>query len=80
MTQEQFNKWYEEHLSIPSHTFDGNSLSYEIKYQNGDTYEAKYALKPEFNRNSFLQPCMDDYNFESYINGVLVKRNNEWIA
>ena len=80
MTEQDFEKWYEEHLNIPSHTFDGNSLSYEIKYENGDTYEAKYTLNPSYNRDGFFPPSMDDYDFECYINGTLVKRNSDWVA
>ena len=80
MTEQDFEKWYNAHLDMPYNKYDGAGLSYEMRYSNGDTYEARYVLKPGYAPSAIFEPSMDDYDFECYINGTLVKRNRDWVA
>ena len=80
MTEQDFEKWYNAHLDMPYNKYDGAGLSYEMRYSNGDTYEARYVLKPGYAPSAIFEPSMDDYDFECYINGTLVKHNSDWVA
>lgn len=79
MTQEQFNEWYAAHTSMQYARYDTSAMGYKMAYSNGDTYEARYTLKPGYVRGSF-EPMASDYNFEMLINGVVSKRNDAWIS
>ena len=80
MTEQDFEKWYNAHLDMPYNKYDGAGLSYEMRYSNGDTYEVRYVLKPGYSPSAIFPSSMDDYDFECYINGTLVKRNSDWVA
>lgn len=79
MTREAFQAWYEAHTTMNENRIQLSDMSYEIRYENGDSYKCIYTLKLGATRSRYFDTMMDDYTCECFINGVLVSRDGMFI-